>query len=161
MKLKVGDRLPDAKMAVMGEDGPALVNLADELAGRKTVVFALPGAFTGACSTTHIPSFIRVMDQLKEKGVEDVYCIAVNDPFVLKAWGESTGASDAGIKMLGDADAGFTKSLEAEFTAPPIGLYERSNRYAALVEDGVVTALNVDEPGVCDISTGEKFVEVL
>ena len=161
MKLKVGDKLPDAKMSVMGNEGPELVSLSDELAGRKTVVFALPGAFTDPCSTTHIPSFIRVMDQLKAKGVEDVYCIAVNDPFVLKAWGEATGATAAGIKLLGDADASFTKGLEAEFTAPPIGLYERSNRYAALVEDGVVTTLNVDEPGVCDISTGEKFVEAL
>ena len=161
MKLKVGDKLPDARMSVMGSEGPELVSLSDELAGRKTVVFALPGAFTGPCSTTHIPSFIRAMDQLKANGVEDVYCIAVNDPFVLKAWGEATGATAAGIKLLGDADASFTKGLEAEFTAPPIGLYERSNRYAALVEDGVVTALNVDEPGVCDLSTGEKFVEAL
>lgn len=161
MKLKVGDKLPDAKMSVMGSEGPELVSLSDELAGRKTVVFALPGAFTGPCSTTHIPSFIKVMDQLKAKGVDDVYCIAVNDPFVLKAWGEATGATDAGIKLLGDADASFTKALEAEFTAPPLGLHERSNRYAALVEDGVVTALNVDEPGVCDISTGERFVEAL
>lgn len=161
MKLKVGDKLPDAKMSVMGSDGPEVVSLSDELAGRKTVVFALPGAFTGPCSTTHIPSFIRVMDQLKAKGIDEVYCIAVNDPFVLKAWGETTGATDAGIKMLGDADASFTKALEADFTAPPLGLHERSNRYAALVEDGVVTVLNVDEPGVCDISTGERFVEAL
>lgn len=161
MKLKVGDKLPDAKMSVMGSEGPELVSLSDELAGRKTVVFALPGAFTGPCSTTHIPSFIKVMDQLKAKGVDDVYCIAVNDPFVLKAWGEATGATDAGIKLLGDADASFTKALEAEFTAPPLGLHERSNRYAALLEDGVVTVLNVDEPGVCDISTGDRFVEAL
>ena len=161
MKLNVGDELPDAKMSVMGSNGPELVSLSERLAGRKTVVFALPGAFTGPCSTTHIPSFMRVMDQLKAKGVEDVFCIAVNDPFVLKAWGEATGAPDAGITMLGDADASFTKALEAEFTAPPLGLYDRSNRYAALVEDGVVTVLNVDEPGVCDVSTGERFLEAL
>ena len=161
MKLNVGDKLPDAKMSVMGSNGPELVSLSERLAGRKTVVFALPGAFTGPCSTTHIPSFMRVMDQLKSKGVEDVFCIAVNDPFVLKAWGEATGATDAGITMLGDADASYTKSLESEFTAPPLGLYDRSNRYAALVEDGVVTVLNVDEPGVCDVSTGERFLEAL
>ena len=161
MKLKVGDKLPDAQMSVMSSEGPALVSLSEKLAGRKVVVFGLPGAFTGPCSTTHIPSFMRVMDQLKSKGVEDVYCIAVNDPFVLKAWGESTGATAAGIEMLGDASAAFTKELEAEFTAPPLGLYERSNRYAALVEDGVVKVLNVDEPGVCDISTGERFLEAL
>lgn len=161
MKLNVGDTLPDAQMSVMGSEGPDLTSLSEMLAGRKTVVFGLPGAFTGPCSTKHIPSFIRVMDDLKAKGVEDVICISVNDPFVLKAWGEATGAAEAGITLLGDADASFTKALKAEFSAPPLGLYERSNRYAALVENGVVKVLNVDEPGVCDISTGERFLAEL
>ncbi|NNK77992.1 MAG: peroxiredoxin [Litoreibacter sp.] len=161
MKISVGDRLPAATMSVMGENGPELVELGDKLAGKKAVVFGLPGAFTGPCSTSHIPSFIRTMDDFKAKGVEEVICIAVNDPFVLQAWGEATGATAAGITLLGDADGSFTKGLEMDFTAPPIGLIGRSNRYAALVEDGVVTALSVDEPGVCDISTGEKFLATL
>ncbi|MFY0692991.1 MAG: peroxiredoxin [Paracoccaceae bacterium] len=161
MKISVGDRLPAATMSTMGENGPELVELSDKLAGKKAVVFGLPGAFTGPCSTSHIPSFIRTMDDFKAKGVEDVICIAVNDPFVLQAWGEATGATAAGITLLGDADGSFTKGLEMDFTAPPIGLIGRSNRYAALVEDGVVTALSVDEPGVCDISTGEKFLATL
>ena len=161
MKLNVGDTLPDAQMSVMGSEGPELVNLSELLAGRKTVVFGLPGAFTGPCSTTHIPSFMRVMDDLKAKGVEDVFCISVNDPFVLKAWGDTTGATEAGIVLLGDAGAAFTKALEAEFTAPPLGLYERSNRYAALIEDGVVKIVSIDEPGVCNISTGESFLATL
>lgn len=161
MKLKVGDTLPDAQMSVMGDDGPARVSLSEKLAGKKAVVFALPGAFTGTCSTSHVPSFIRVMDQLKEKGVDGVYCVSVNDPFVMQAWGENTGAAAAGIEMLGDADASFTKAVGAEFTLEPFGLVDRSNRYAALVEDGVVKVLNIDEPGVCDLSTGERFLEAI
>lgn len=161
MKLKVGDTLPDAQMSVMGADGPTRESLSGALQGRKTVVFALPGAFTGTCSTSHVPSFMRVMDQLKAKGIEDVYCISVNDPFALDAWGKDTGATEAGIKMLGDADGSFTKEIGADFSVPEIGLYDRSNRYAALVEDGVIKVLNIDEPGACDISTGERFVEAL
>ena len=139
------------------------VNLSsdDVFRGKTVVVFSLPGAFTPTCSSTHVPRYNQLATEFKKHGVDEIICIAVNDPFVLKAWGETTGATDAGIKMLGDADASFTKALEADFTAPPLGLHERSNRYAALVEDGVVTVLNVDEPGVCDISTGERFVEAL
>jgi glutaredoxin/glutathione-dependent peroxiredoxin len=161
MTLAIGQKMPDAAMSVMGPEGPAVVQLSDKLKGRKTVVFALPGAFTGPCSTSHIPSFIRTIDAFKAKGVEEVICIAVNDPFVLKAWGEATGATAAGIVHLGDADGSFTKGLGMDFTAPAIGLFGRSNRWAALVEDGVITALSVDEPGVCDISTGEKFLETI
>lgn len=161
MTLTIGQKFPDAKMSVMDENGPAVIALSDKLAGRKTVVFALPGAFTGPCSTAHMPSFVRTISAFKDKGVEEVICISVNDPFVLQAWGEATGATAAGITLLGDADGSFTKSIGMDFTAPPIGLIGRSNRYAALVEDGVITALSVDEPGVCDISTGEKFLATL
>lgn len=161
MTLTIGQKFPDAKMSVMGENGPAVIQLSDKLAGRKTVVFALPGAFTGPCTTAHMPSFIRTVSDFREKGVEEVICISVNDPFVLQAWGEATGATAAGITLLGDADGSFTKSIGMDFTAPPIGLIGRSNRYAAMVEDGVITALSVDEPGVCDISTGEKFLATL
>jgi peroxiredoxin len=161
MTLTVGGILPEAKLSVMGDDGPALVDLADKLKGRKVVVFGLPGAFTGPCSTKHIPSFIKSMDGLKAKGVQEVICISVNDPFVLRAWGEATGASAAGITHLGDPDGSFTRALKMEFSAPPLGLIGRSNRYAALVEDGTITALSIDEPGVCDISTGDKFLDAI
>ncbi|MGO4914342.1 peroxiredoxin [Pseudogemmobacter sp. W21_MBD1_M6] len=161
MTISIGDTLPDADMSVMGENGPEIVKLSDKLAGRKVVVFGLPGAFTGPCSTIHIPSFIRTAEQFKAKGVEEIICIAVNDPFVLKAWGEATGATAAGITLLGDADASFTKALGMEFTAKPIGLVDRSNRYAAVIENGVVTAVNVDEPGVCDVSTGEQLLAAI
>ena len=161
MSVEVGTRLPEAQLAKMGEKGPEIVALSERLKGRKVVVFALPGAYTGTCSTAHVPSFIRTADQFRAKGVEAILCISVNDPFVLKAWGEATGATEAGIEMLGDADGSMTRALGMEFSAPQIGLFGRSNRYAAVVEDGVVTHANVDKPGECNISTGEALLESL
>jgi glutaredoxin/glutathione-dependent peroxiredoxin len=161
MTISVGDRFPDAQLSVMGEDGPKLVGLSDHVAGRKVVVFGLPGAFTGPCSTAHVPSFIRTAEAFKAKGVEEIVCIAVNDPFTLKAWREATGADAAGITMLGDAEGKLTRTLGMEFSAPQIGLIGRSNRYAVVLEDGVVTHANVDKPGVCDISTGEHLLEAM
>lgn len=161
MTLSVGAKLPDAELTYLGADGPATVKLSEKLTGKKVVLFALPGAYTGPCSTIHLPSFIEVMDQLKAKGVDEVICIAVNDPFVLTAWGKDTGATEAGITLLGDSSAELTKALGVEFTAPPLGLYDRSNRYALLLDDGVITVAQVDDPGVCDISTGDKFLEAL
>ena len=161
MTLTIGDSLPDATLCYWGEDGPATVQLSEKLAGRKVVLFALPGAFTGTCSTSHLPSFMRTAEAFKAKGVEEIICLSVNDPFVLGAWTEQTGATAAGITLLGDADGSFTKAIGMDFTAPPIGLIGRSNRYAALIEDGKITAISIDEPGVCDISTGERFLDAI
>ena len=161
MGITIGDRLPEASLVGMGEDGPEMVDLAARLAGRKAVGFALPGAFTGPCTTAHVPSFIRTADAFRAKGVDEIICIAVNDPFTLAAWGESTGATAAGITMLGDADGALTRALGMEFTAPQLGLIGRSNRYAVLLDDGVITHANVDEPGTCDISTGEALLATL
>ena len=161
MTLTIGDSLPDATLCYWGENGPATVQLSEKLGGRKVVLFALPGAFTGPCSTSHLPSFMRTAEAFKAKGVEEIICLSVNDPFVLGAWAEQTGATAAGITVLGDADGSFTKAIGMDFTAPPIGLIGRSNRYATLVEDGMITAVSIDEPGVCDISTGERFLDAI
>ncbi|MGB7271042.1 MAG: peroxiredoxin [Albidovulum sp.] len=161
MTISVGGKLPEAKLVTMGADGPETVDLTARLKGRKVIVFALPGAYTGPCSTVHIPSFIRTADAFRAKGVDEIICIAVNDPFVLKAWGDATGATAAGISILGDADAAMTKALGMEFTAPHLGLVNRSNRYAVLVEDGVITKANIDKPGECNISTGENLLEAI
>ncbi|KIC51791.1 peroxiredoxin [Tateyamaria sp. ANG-S1] len=162
MAISVGDTLPDASLVHLGADGPAEVKLSEKTAGRKVVIFALPGAYTGTCSTAHVPSFIRTIDQFKAKGVDEVMCVSVNDPFVMGAWGDATGATAAGITMLGDADASFTKAMGRAFTAPPVGLYDRSTRYAMVVEDGKVTVLQEEEnPGVCDVSGGEALLEAL
>lgn len=160
MTISVGEKLPDATMVTMTSDGPAEVQLADKLAGRKVALFGLPGAFTGTCSTMHVPSFMRVIDGLKAKGVDEVICVSVNDVFVMDAWGKDTGGAAAGITFLGDAEAAFTKAIGMDFTAPPVGLYNRSKRFTMLVEDGEVKILNPEpSPGECDISSGETLLE--
>ena len=160
MTISTGDALPDAKLLRIGDTGPEEVALSTITKGRKVVIFGLPGAYTGTCSTAHVPSFIRTADRYKEKGVDEIVCVAVNDPFVMEAWGRSTGATEAGIVMLGDPAGEFTKALGLDFTAPPAGLYGRSRRYAMLVEDGAVTVLNVEENNaVCEASSGEGLLE--
>lgn len=161
MTIEVGQRFPAASLVTMGEAGPETVDLSARLAGRRVVLFALPGAFTGPCTTAHVPSFIRTADAFRAKGIDEIICVAVNDPFVLKAWGESTGATAAGITMLGDADGALTHELKMEFTAPHLGLIGRSNRYAVVLDDGIVTHANIDAPGACNISTGEALLETL
>ena len=161
MTISKGDRLPDATLLHFGSEGPGEVALADKLKGRKVVLFGLPGAYTRTCTAAHLPSFIRTKDQFAAKGVDEIICVAVNDPFVMAAWGDSTGATEAGIAMLGDASGEFTKSIGMDFTAPPVGFYGRSKRFAMVVEDGVVTALEVESsPGECTISAGESLLEL-
>lgn len=160
MPIAVGDKLPNATMIENGPEGPQQVQLSDKLAGRKVVIFGLPGAYTGTCTTAHLPSFIRTKDAFVDKGVDEIICVSVNDPFVMGAWGASAGAE--GITMLADASAEFTKAIGMEFTAPPVGLYDRSKRYAMIVDDGAVTVLQEeDNPGVCDVSGGEALLETL
>ncbi len=160
MTIAVGEHLPEGTLVEMGPDGPVEVSVADLTGGRKVVLFGLPGAYTGTCSTRHVPSFIGVADQLAAKGVEEIICVSVNDPFVLKAWGEVTGGAAAGIRFVGDATSAFTKALGLDFTLPSRGLVDRSKRYAMLVEDGVVKVLNVEaSPGECELSAGETLLE--
>lgn len=162
MTISEGAKLPDATLLHIGATGPASVTLSEKLAGRNVVIFGLPGAYTGTCTTAHVPSFIRTADQFAAKGVDEIICVSVNDPFVMKAWGESTGATAAGITMLGDADASFTKAVGLAFTAPPVGFFDRSKRYALYAQDGVVKVLHVEEsPGVCEASGGEALLAAL
>ncbi len=162
MAIQVGDKLPGGTLLRMGENGPESVELADFTTGRKVVIFGLPGAYTGTCTSAHVPSFIRTFDGLKDKGVEEVICVSVNDPFVMSAWGESTGATATGIVMLGDADSSFTKAIGMEFTAPPVGFFDRCMRFSALVDDGVVKILHKEEkPGVCETTAGETMLAEL
>ncbi|MCK8483355.1 peroxiredoxin [Aliiroseovarius sp. S2029] len=159
MTLSVGDKLPDATLLRLGADGPEPVELSSFTKGKKVVIFALPGAYTGTCTTAHVPSFMRTKPDFDKKGVDAVICIAVNDPFVLDAWGKSTGATKAGITMLGDAEGAFTRAVGMTFDAPPAGLINRSRRYALYAEDGVVKVLNAEEnPGVCESSGGEALL---
>ncbi|UWR02670.1 peroxiredoxin [Ruegeria conchae] len=158
--ISTGDMLPDATLIQMGADGPEEVRISEKTKGRKVVIFAVPGAFTGTCTTAHVPSFMRTKGQFDAKGVDEIICISVNDPFVMGAWGESTGATAAGLTMLADAASEFTKAIDMDFDAPPVGLLARSKRYAMFVNDGKVIALNIEEnPGVCEISAGEGLLE--
>ena len=162
MTISKGDELPAAKLMQMGDDGPQEVDLAQRLKGRKVVIFAVPGAFTPTCHSSHVPSFIRTRRDLEAKGVDEIICISVNDPFVMKSWGEATGATDAGITMLADPEGKFTRALGMDFDAPPAGLMGRSKRYAMLVEDGTVSLLQVEEnPGACDVSGGEALLNAM
>lgn len=162
MTISVGDRLPDAELVRLGANGPETVRVADLTRGRKVALFAVPGAYTPTCHSAHVPSFIRTRPAFAEKGVDEVICVSVNDPFVMKAWGEATGATAAGITMLADGTGAFTAALGLAFDAPPVGLMGRSKRYAMLVEDGVVRVLNLEQaPGTCELSAGEVLLAAL
>lgn len=159
MAISVGDKLPNATFMTFGSEGPAEVPSEEVFAGRKVVVFAVPGAYTPTCTNEHVPSFVKTAEALSGRGVDEIVCIAVNDPFVMSAWGESTGASAAGIRMLADPAGNFTSAMGLTFDAPPAGLFGRSQRYSMLVEDGVVSKLNVEPARGCTISAGDAILD--
>lgn len=159
MGVSQGDKLPEAKLLKLGPDGPAAVGTAD-LAHGRVALFAVPGAFTGTCTNAHMPSFVRVADALRDKGIDRIICVTVNDPFVAGAWARETGADKAGIEVWADADGSFTKAMGMEFDAPPAGLFGRSKRYALLARDGAIETLQLEEsPGQCSISSGEELLK--
>ncbi|MBE0412335.1 peroxiredoxin [Yoonia sp.] len=162
MTIKTGDTLPDATLLTVGDDGPEQVSLAEKMKDRKVVIFGLPGAFTNTCTSAHLPSFMITYDDFKSKGVDEIICVAVNDPFVMKAWGTSTGAADVGITLLADAESAFTGAIGMQFSAPPAGFVNRSKRYSMLVENGIVTIFNEEAaPGTCEISAGETLLAAM
>lgn len=160
MAIAVGDRLPEATLLRLGDDGPEQVTISGLTAGRKIAIFGFPGAFTGTCATAHVPSFMRTRDEFSDKGVEEVIGVTVNDPFVVAAFDEATGAGAAGVTLLGDPMSEFALALEMALTVPAVGFRDRSLRYAMIVEDGVVTVLNIeDELSACTVSGGEALLE--
>ena len=160
MTIKKGDRLPDAQLLRIGAEGPEAVSLGDILSGRRVALFAVPGAYTPTCHSAHMPSFVRNADAFRGKGVERIVCVAVNDPFVLAHWAEDTGAEAAGIEVLSDADGAFTREIGMSFDAAPAGFHGRSQRYAMLVEDGVVAVFKPETGrGTCEVSGGEALLE--
>lgn len=160
--IEAGDRLPDATLLQMGEDGPREVNLAERIAGRRVVLIGMPGAFTTTCSRLHLPSFIRTAEQFREKGIDEIICVTVNDIFVVDEWDNQMGGSDAGISMMADWDGSFARALGLAFTAPPVGFLDRMQRFAMIVEDGRVARINTEEErGVCDMTAGETLLEAV
>lgn len=162
MTISTGERLPEATLTKLGPDGPQPVKLSELTAGRKVVIFGLPGAFTGTCSTSHLPSFMRTSQAFRDKGVEEIICISVNDAWVMDAWDKATGAGAAGVTLLADHASELTKGLGMDLTVPTVGFFSRSKRFALVAEDGVVTHLQQElAPGACDLTTGESLLAAL
>lgn len=162
MSISVGDKLPEGKFLKIGAEGPEIVDIHEVIGGKKVVMFGLPGAYTSTCTAAHVPSFIRTADALREKGIAEIICFAVNDPFVMQSWGKDTGADAAGIHMLADSDGSFTKAIGMDFTAEIVGFFGRTVRHAMVVDHGTVTLLNEEEErGVCDMTAGEAVLDAL
>ncbi|NWG23328.1 MAG: peroxiredoxin [Pseudorhodoplanes sp.] len=161
MPIKVGDRLPNTTFRVMTADGPKPKTTDEVFKGKKVVLFAVPGAFTPTCSKNHLPGFVKNADAIKAKGVDAICVTAVNDPFVMGAWKDASGAGDA-IEFLADGSADFAKAIGLELDASANGLGMRSKRYSMIVEDGVVKSLNIeDAPGKADISGADNLLKML
>lgn len=143
MTISVGDKLPDVQLHTMTAEGPTTVSSLDVLGTGKVVLFAVPGAFTPACSNAHLPGFVENAPELRAKGVDTIACVAVNDAFVLDAWGKAYGAGDE-IVLLADGNGTFTEAVGMTLDGSGFGLGNRSKRYAAVLQDGVVTSLDVD-----------------
>lgn len=152
MGAAVGDRVPDVEVKTMGPEGPQTVKTGEVLGQGRVVLFAVPGAFTPGCSKVHLPGFVAQASELKGKGVDRIVCVAVNDAWVMDAWAKSQEVEDK-ILMLADGNADFTRAMGLEMDGSGVGLGVRSQRYAAIIEDGVITSLEVEpKPGV-DVSS--------
>ncbi len=159
MAIDKGDTIPSVELHHMTADGPAPISSDDLFKDKKVVLFAVPGAFTPTCSAAHLPGFVVNADAFKAKGVHDIVCLSVNDAFVMDAWGKAQNA-DA-IHMVADASGTFTKAMGLELDLSTRGLGVRSQRYAMVVDDGVVTALNVDDGGKLEVSSAERMLDYL
>jgi len=158
MKIKKGDKLPDAKVFVLEKD-PKEVSIKEIVGDEKVILFGLPGAFTPTCSAKHLPGFVIAIDQLKKKGIKKVVCISVNDPFVMDAWGKIHNVQDK-ILMVGDSSGDFTKNIGAELNLTNRGLGVRSSRYTILVEKGSVLKISEEEvAGKCEVTAAENFLK--
>lgn len=159
MTIKTGDRIPDAKLVKAGAEGPEQISAADFFKGRRVAVFAVPGAFTPTCSARHLPGFIERAAELKEKGIDEIACTSVNDAFVMSAWGKANNA-DA-VTMLADGNGEFAKAAGLEMDGSAYGMGTRSQRYAMIVNDGVVEQIHVEEPGEFSVSSADHLLEQL
>ena len=157
MTIKVGDRIPSATLIKATADGPQPVQTDDYFAGRKIALFSVPGAFTPTCSARHLPGFVERAEELKAKGVDEIACTAVNDAFVLGAWAKSAGA-EGKVTMLADGNGDFAEALGLTMDGSKFGLGKRGSRWSAIVVDGVVSELNVEEPGAFSVSSAEFLV---
>ncbi len=159
MTISIGDKIPSTVMNQMTSDGPASLSSDELFSGKKVVLFALPGAFTPTCSASHLPGFVANADKIKAKGVDTIACLSVNDAWVMDAWGKSQNAEE--IQMVADGSANFTQAVGLELDRTAAGMGLRSQRYAMIVENGVVTELAVEEPGKIEKSSAEAMLALL
>ena len=167
MTIKVGDTLPEATLTEFVEIegngcsvGPNAFKVADLCKGKKIALFALPGAFTPTCSAQHVPSYLKEYDALKAKGVDEIWCVSVNDAFVMGAWARDQKAGGK-VRMMGDGSADFTRKVGLELDLTARGMGVRSQRYSMVIDNGVVTQLNVEAPGKFDVSSAEAMLKQL
>jgi peroxiredoxin len=159
MTIKEGDKLPEATVHIMKDGRPTAVSTNELFAGKKVVLFAVPGAYTPTCSQAHLPGFVVNADAIKAKGVDSIICMAVNDAFVMDSWGKDHNAEQ--LVMVGDGNGEFTKALGLEMDGSGFGLGTRSQRFAMVVDDGIVTKLAVEEPGKFEVSKAEAILEAI
>ncbi len=159
MSIRIGDRIPSATLSQMSENGPQSLLSTEYFSGRKVILFSVPGAFTPTCSAYHLPGFVEYLDEFTRRGVDAIGCVSVNDVFVMHAWGKSANAT--GIDMLADGNGEFTKALGLELDATAFGMGQRSQRFALVADDGLVTHLMVEAPGEFRVSSAESVLAAL
>jgi peroxiredoxin len=167
MAIKVGDRIPDGTLTEMVDTerpgctiGPNAFTVGEITKGKKIAIFGLPGAFTPTCSAKHVPSYVQNFDKLRAKGVDEVWCVSVNDAFVMGAWGRDQKAGGK-VRMMADGSAIFTKALGLDMDLTARGMGVRSQRYSMLVDNGVVKAVNVEQPGKFEVSDADTMLKAL
>ena len=160
MTINVGDKIPDATLMKATDAGPAPITTAELFGGRTVALVSVPGAFTPTCSAKHLPGFVDHAATIKGKGVDEIACMSVNDAFVMGAWGKSANVSDK-VTMLADGNGDFVKALGLTFDGSKFGMGVRGQRFSMVVTDGVVTQLNVEEPGAFKVSSAEHMIEQL
>jgi peroxiredoxin len=160
MTIKVGDRMPEGNFGIMTKDGPGSLPTGDLFKGKKVVLFAVPGAFTPTCSMNHLPGYVKHAAEIRAKGVDTIACMSVNDTFVMDAWGKDRQAGDK-VLMLADGNGTYTKALGLELDASGFGMGKRSQRFAIVVEDGIVKQLHVEAPREFKVSAAENVLKNL
>lgn len=160
MTIKIGDKIPNASVMMATADGPQKADARDVLGSGKVAFFAVPGAFTPTCSAKHLPGFVEKARDLKAKGVDKIVCMSVNDAFVMKAWGEAQKATGV-VEMMADGNGEFARALGLTLDGSGFGMGQRSQRFSAIIENGVVTALNVEKPGAFEVSSAAYLLNQL
>ncbi len=158
MSIKVGDRMPQGKFKVMGESGPKDLTTDELFRGKRVVLFSVPGAFTPTCDARHLPGYVNKSEELRGKGIDTIACMAVNDVFVMNAWGKASNCAGK-VLMLADGNGEYARALGLELDARGFGMGARGQRYSLLVEDGVVREANIEAPGKFEVSSAERILQ--